>query len=420
MATTGETATVVTVSPIAALRQFFQMEAAGGILLVLASALALIVANSPLDYVYGALLGTTAEVRVGTFSIEKPFTLWINDGLMAVFFLMVGLEIKRELKHGELSSLRRAILPAIAALGGMAVPAAIYAILNLQHGLNLNGWAIPSATDIAFSLGVLTLLGSRAPLSLKVLLTAIAIFDDLGAIVVIALFYTSHLSLLSLSLAGAGLLVLLTLNLRGVKLIAPYVVVGTFVWVCVLKSGVHATLAGVALAASIPLSADAQGHSPLKRMEHGLHPWVAYGVLPIFGFANAGVSFAGMGPEQFFHPITLGIVLGLFLGKQIGIFGTIWAAVATGIARKPAGASWLHIYGMSILCGIGFTMSLFIGSLAWPHSDFDAPVRLGVLAGSLLSAAAGAILLILAARRSNTKTGRPEEGPTTVVRAISR
>jgi NhaA family Na+:H+ antiporter len=382
--------------PLVAIRQFLRMEASGGILLVLASALALVVANSPLEHLYAALLGTTAEVRVGTFSIAKPFTLWINDGLMAVFFLLVGLEIKRELMQGELSSRERAILPAIAALGGMAVPAAIYAAINLGHGQNLQGWAIPSATDIAFSLGVLTLLGSRAPLSLKVLLTAIAIFDDLGAIVIIAVFYSTHLSLLSLSLAAVGLLVLLTLNLRGVRLIAPYVVVGAFVWVCVLKSGVHATLAGVAIAAAIPLSADAQRQSPLKRMEHGLHPWVAFGVLPIFGFANAGVSFAGMGWDDLLDPITLGIALGLFVGKQVGIFGTIWASVRLGIAARPAGATWLQIYGMSVLCGIGFTMSLFIGSLAWSHSDFDAAIRLGVLGGSLFSAVLGALLLAVA------------------------
>ena len=260
---------VIIAAPINSLREFFKMEAAGGILLVLASALAWRLADGWLCH---ALLGTKAEVRIGDFSIAKPFTLWINDGLMAVFFLLVGLEIKRELKEGELSSRDQALLPAIAAIGGMAVPAAIYVLLNLRYFENLNGWAIPSATDIAFSLGVLALLGSRAPLSLKVLLTAIAIFDDLGAIVIIAVFYTADLSLLSLSLAAVALAVLLILNLRGVRNIAPYAVVGAFLWVCVLKSGVHATLAGVALAAAIPLAADAHGHSPLKSMEHGLHP----------------------------------------------------------------------------------------------------------------------------------------------------
>lgn len=383
---------------VAIIREFFRLEASGGILLVLAAALALLIANSPFSDWYAALLGTTAEVRVGAFSIEKPFTLWINDGLMAIFFLLVGLEIKRELCEGELSSRAQALLPAIAAVGGMLVPAAVYAFLNAPFPEYINGWAIPSATDIAFSLGVLALLGSRAPLSLKVLLTAIAIFDDLGAIIVIAIFYSQDLSVLSLSLAAIALVGLLALNLSGVRNIAPYVVVGAFLWVCVLKSGVHATLSGVALAAAIPLTTDSRGHSPLKSMEHGLHPWVAFGVLPIFGFANAGVSFAGMGWNNVVHPITLGIALGLFFGKQIGIFGTIWLAVRLGIARIPQGANWTQIYGMAVLCGIGFTMSLFIGSLAWPHSHYDAEVRLGVLVGSVASALLGFFLLRSAAQ----------------------
>lgn len=379
--------------PIEAIAEFFKLEAAAGILLVAAAALALIVANSPLASWYGALLGTTAGVRIGGFAIDKAFILWINDGLMAVFFLLVGLEIKRELLEGELSSRERAMLPAIAAIGGMAVPAGIYAVLNAGIGENLNGWAIPSATDIAFSLGVLALLGSRAPVSLKVLLTAIAIFDDFGAIVVIAVFYTYELSFLSLALAAVALAALFALNRAGIRNIAPYVVVGILLWVCVLKSGVHATLAGVALAAAIPLEADADGHSPLKHMEHGLHPWVAYGVLPIFGFANAGVSFAGLSWSYLLNPITLGIGLGLFAGKQIGIFGTIWATDRLGVARIPPGVSWLQVYGMAALCGIGFTMSLFIGGLAWPYSDHDAAVRVGVLLGSIPSALFGYLLL---------------------------
>ena len=395
------------VSPLTAIRDFFRLEAAGGILLVLASALGLWMANSPIDDLYHALLGTKAEIRVGDFVIAKPFTLWIDDGLMTVFFLLVGLEIKRELKEGELSSREQAMLPALAAIGGMAVPAGIYVLLN--HGVpeNLNGWAIPSATDIAFSLGVMTLLGSRAPLSLKILLTAIAVFDDLGAIVIIAAFYTADLSLLSLSLAAAALVVLSILNLGGVRNIAPYVVVGAFLWVCVLKSGVHATLAGVALAAAIPLAADQHGHSPVKSIEHGLHPWVAYGVLPIFGFANAGVSFAGMGWDDLDHPVTLGIALGLFLGKQVGIFGIIWLAVRAGIARIPQGAAWTQVYGMSVLCGIGFTMSLFIGSLAWDHSHFYPAIRLGVLAGSLASAVVGYSVLRAASQATAPGPARP-------------
>ena len=385
--------------PIEAIAEFFKLEAAAGILLVAAAALALIVANSPLASWYGALLGTTAGVRIGGFAIEKAFILWINDGLMAVFFLLVGLEIKRELLEGELSSRERAMLPAIAAIGGMAVPAGIYAALNFGIGENLNGWAIPSATDIAFSLGVLALLGSRAPVSLKVLLTAIAIFDDFGAIVVIAVFYTYELSFLSLALALLALVALFALNRAGIRNIAPYVVVGILLWVCVLKSGVHATLAGVALAAAIPLEADADGHSPLKHMEHGLHPWVAYGVLPIFGFANAGVSFAGLSWSYLLNPITLGIGLGLFAGKQIGIFGTIWATDRLGVARIPPGVSWLQVYGMAALCGIGFTMSLFIGGLAWPYSDHDAAVRVGVLLGSIPSALFGYFLMRFAGEK---------------------
>jgi Na+:H+ antiporter, NhaA family len=380
-------------SPLTAIREFFRLEAAGGILLVLASALGLLMANSPIEHYYHALLGTKAEVRIGDFAIAKPFTLWINDGLMAVFFLLVGLEIKRELMEGELSSREQAMLPALAAIGGMAIPAGIYVLLNQGVPENLNGWAIPSATDIAFSLGVMTLLGSRVPLSLKVLLTAIAIFDDLGAILIIAIFYSTDLSLISLSLAAIALTMLLVLNLIGVRSIAAYVVVGIFLWVCVLKSGVHATLAGVALAAAIPLSAHPDGHSPLKSMEHSLHSWVAYGVLPIFGFANAGVSFSGMGLNSLLDPIALGIALGLFLGKQAGIFGTIWLAIRIGIARLPQGATWAQVYGMAVLCGIGFTMSLFIGSLAWDHSDFYPAIRLGVLGGSLASAVLGYLLL---------------------------
>ena len=393
-------------SPFTAIREFFRLEAAGGILLVLASALGLLMANSPIEHYYDALLGTKAEIRLGDFAIAKPLTLWINDGLMAVFFLLVGLEIKRELIEGELSSREQAILPAMAAIGGMAVPAGIYVLLNFGVPANLNGWAIPSATDIAFSLGVMTLLGSRAPLSLKVLLTAIAVFDDFGAIVIIAIFYSTDLSVLSLALAAIALAVLVTLNVLGVRNIAAYVVVGIFLWVCVLKSGVHATLSGVALAAAIPLSAHPDGRSPLKSMEQGLHSWVAYGVLPIFGFANAGVSFSGMGWSDLFNPITLGIALGLFLGKQVGIFGTIWLAIRAGIARPPQGASWAQVYGMAVLCGIGFTMSLFIGSLAWNHADFHPAIRLGVLGGSLASAVLGYLLLRAASQAEITWPAR--------------
>jgi NhaA family Na+:H+ antiporter len=375
------------------------MEAAGGILLVLASVIALIVANSALSPYYDAFLKTYATIRVGALAIDKPLILWINDGLMALFFFLVGLEIKRELLEGELSSLSQAALPAIAAVGGMAAPAVIYSMINAGSEESLNGWAIPAATDIAFALGVLSLLGNRVPLSLKVLLTAIAVFDDLGAIVIIALFYTDQLSVLALGLAAAALAVLAGLNFAGVKKVGPYVVVGTILWICVLKSGVHATLAGVAVAMAIPMNgALPDDPSPLKSLEHSIHPWVAYAVLPLFAFANAGVSFAGIGWNSFLEPVTLGISAGLFFGKQVGILGTIWLTVRTKLARMPEGADWMQIYGMTLLCGIGFTMSLFIGGLAWEHADFDAPVRLGVITGSLLSAVAGSLVFLLVAR----------------------
>jgi Na+:H+ antiporter, NhaA family len=386
--------------PLKALTDFLKMEAAGGIILVLAAALAVVVANSSLAPYYDALLQTRAQVGIGAFEIAKPLLLWINDGLMAVFFFLVGLEIKREFLEGELSTREQAILPAFGALGGMAIPAAIYALINLGDAEHLNGWAIPAATDIAFALGLLALLGSRVPVSLKILLTAIAVLDDLGAIVIIAVFYTAQLSTTSLWLAVGALVILTALNLFGVRRPAPYIVLGIILWVCVLKSGVHATLAGVALAMTIPLASDDHGHSPLKHMEHGLHQWVAFGVLPIFGFANAGVSFAGIGFGSFFEPVTLGIALGLFVGKQLGVFGGLWLTVRSGIARLPSDTTWTHIYGLALLCGIGFTMSLFIGGLAWEHAHFDAPVRLGVIAGSIISAIAGAAVLIVASVKS--------------------
>ncbi|HYN39980.1 MAG TPA: Na+/H+ antiporter NhaA [Rhodospirillales bacterium] len=384
--------------PLKALAEFLKMEAAGGIILVLAAAAALVVANSAFEPLYQQLLSIPVRIGAGTFEIAKPLRLWINDGLMAIFFFLVGLEIKREFLEGELSTREQALLPAIGAVGGMALPALIYVAINIGHPEHLNGWAIPSATDIAFALGVLALLGSRVPFSLKVLLTAIAILDDLGAIIIIAVFYTEDLSTTSLSFAFGALAVLAAMNLLGVRKLAPYLVVGAVLWTCVLKSGVHATLAGVALAMTIPL-AEKNGSSLLKSCEHGLHTWVAFGVLPIFGFANAGVSFAGMTWASFLEPITLGIALGLFVGKQIGVFTFLWLAIRSGLARLPEGASWQQLYGIALLCGIGFTMSLFIGSLAWKHDDFYAAVRLGVLTGSIASAIAGATLLAWAGRR---------------------
>jgi NhaA family Na+:H+ antiporter len=380
------------------MREFFKTDVAGGVVLFTAAVLAIAVSNTPLDWFYDWFLAIPVEIRVGALHIAKPMLLWINDGLMAVFFFLVGLEIKREFIEGNLSTVSRVALPAIAAVGGMIVPAMIYATLNIGDPENLNGWAVPAATDIAFALGIVALLGSRVPASVKVLLTAIAIFDDLGAIILIAAFYTDQLSLLSLTFALAAFAILVSLNMLNVVRIGPYLVVGIIMWVCVLKSGVHATLAGVALAMTIPLRAsDAFGSSPLKSVEHDLHKWVAFAVLPLFAFANAGITFDGIGLHSFVEPVKLGVSAGLFIGKQIGIFGTLWLMIGCGFARMPEEANWLQLYGVALLCGIGFTMSLFIGGLAWEHSDFDAPVRLGVITGSILSAVLGFLILSFSA-----------------------
>ncbi len=382
---------------ITSVRDFFRMEAAGGVVLVIAAALAIWVANSPLATYYQDFLDVRLAVQLGSLKIDKPLLLWINDGLMAVFFLLVGLEIKREFLAGELSRREQAVLPFVAAAGGMLLPAAIYTMINIGDANYLQGWAIPAATDIAFALTVLSLLGSRVPLSLKVFLTAVAIIDDLGAIVIIAVFYSYDLSFLSLALAGLALIGLALLNLFNVNKLAPYLILGVVLWVCVLKSGVHATLAGVALALAIPMREPKAGEgSMLKHCEHGLHPWVAFGILPLFGFANAGVSFEGMGWHNFTNTLTLGIACGLFFGKQLGVFGASWLAVRVGLGSRPEGASWPQIYGLSMVCGIGFTMSLFIGGLAWPHTDYDAGIRLGVIMGSLASTVCGALILLFA------------------------
>jgi NhaA family Na+:H+ antiporter len=381
------------------IQEFLRMEAAGGIVLGIAAALALVACNSGLIDLYRDVLTLPVELRFGALQIAKPLLLWINDGLMAIFFLLVGLEIKRELVEGELSSLRQAALPAIAAVGGMAVPALIYVLCNLTDATALHGWAIPAATDIAFAVGVLSLLGSRVPIGLKVFLLALAIFDDLGAIVIIAVFYTANLSVISLLLAGGVLLVMLALNRLGVTRIAPYALLGIVLWVCVLKSGVHATLAGVAMAFAIPMRA-AEGESPLRQLEHALHPWVAFLVVPLFGFANAGVSLAGIGTGALAEGVSLGIAAGLFVGKQLGVFGAVYASVRLGIARLPEGVGWTGLYGAGLLAGIGFTMSLFIGTLAWDTTDYAAPLRIGVLGGSLLSGVAGYLLLLFTLRRS--------------------
>ena len=383
-------------SGLTAIREFLRLESASGMLLFVAGVLAVLVANSPLAGAYAAFLDMPLTIRLGSFGLDKPLLLWINDLLMAIFFLLVGLEIKREIVVGELSDPARIALPAIAALGGMLVPAAIYASLNASDPVGARGWAIPSATDIAFALGLLSLFGARVPLGLKILLMTLAVLDDLGAIVIIALFYTNDLSWIALASAAAAVVVLAVLNRAGVMRISAYVLVGAVLWVCVLKSGVHATLAGVVTALFIPArGAQGSARSPLTTLEHSLHPWVAYAILPVFAFANAGVSLAGLRFRDLLEPVPLGIALGLFVGKQIGVFGFSWLALALGWARLPQGVTRAQIYGISVLCGIGFTMSLFIASLAFDTGD-AVPIatdRLGVLVGSLVSAAVGYLLL---------------------------
>jgi NhaA family Na+:H+ antiporter len=331
---------------------FVQHEAAGGLTLMVAALAALIVSNSPLSRLYDGFLDIPVGVRFGPLGIDKPLLLWINDGLMAVFFFLVGLEIKRELLRGELSTFRQAALPVLAAAGGMALPAAIYIAINAGNPAALRGWAIPTATDIAFAAGVLALLGSRIPVSLKIFLLALAIIDDLGAIIIIGLFYTEHLSPATLLPAGVGVAVLWALNARGVSRPAPYVLTGIFIWVCVLKSGVHATLAGVIVALAIPLQSDTpEQPSLLEQLEESLHPWVAFAVLPLFAFANAGVSLQGLSLAKLMAPVPLGIALGLLVGKPLGIVGATWLAVKSGLAVRPEGASWSQIVGLGVLAG---------------------------------------------------------------------
>ncbi|PTQ63113.1 sodium/proton antiporter (NhaA family) [Sphingomonas sp. PP-CE-3G-477] len=368
-----------------AIRRFLAGDAAGAIVLLAAAIAALIVANSPLAPTYFA----TLHHAVGGMSVHH----WIDDGAMALFFLLIGLEVKSEFVSGHLSTWGERIMPGAAAIAGMAVPAGLYVLVNMGTPANLRGWAIPAATDIAFALGILALLGSRVPTSLKVLLTAIAVIDDLLAILVIALFYTGHIALLPLLAAGLGLGVLVILNLSGVRSLVPYLLIGVGIWYGVLLSGVHATLAGVAVALTIPLRTG-DGQPPLKRLEHALQPWSSFLIVPAFGFANAGIAFGGMVAADVVSPLPIGIMLGLFLGKQIGIFATIRGLVTFRLAEAPRNASWAQVYGMAVLCGIGFTMSLFIGGLAFagaPHA-MDA-VKVGVFAGSILSGVAGWLIL---------------------------
>ncbi|MER9306543.1 Na+/H+ antiporter NhaA [Mesorhizobium sp. M0293] len=380
--------------PVSVFREFLDSEAAGGIMLMVAAALALIVANSPLSETYFSAL----HAYLGPLSVSH----WVNDGLMAVFFLLVGLEIKREMLDGQLSTWPRRVLPGVAAAGGMVVPALVYVAINRNNTAALSGWAIPTATDIAFALGVLSLLGSRVPASLKVFLTALAIIDDLGAVIIIAIFYTSGLSLAYLGSAFAVIAALVVLNRMRVMTLVPYLVLGAILWVLVLKSGVHATLAGVALALTIPLERSAGighdlDHSPLHRLEHGLHRIVPFVVIPIFGFANAGVSLAGLSFGALIEPLTLGVAAGLVVGKLVGVFGSSALAIRFGLADLPANAGWTHMIGISLLCGIGFTMSLFIGLLAFASDvALQDAVKVGILAGSFVAAILGAAMLLLA------------------------
>ena len=377
------------------LARFLRMETSGGLVLMLAAVIAMICANSPLSVYYDLLLHVPVSVRVGELDVTKPMLLWINDGLMAIFFFLVGLELKRELMEGELSDIRNVMLPAVGAVGGMAIPALIYVLFNWGYETGLQGWAIPAATDIAFALGVLALLGSRVPVSIKIFLTSLAIFDDIGAILIIAFFYTGNIALSALVVVLLCLPLLALLNRFNVESKSVYIAVGTVMWVAMLKSGVHATLTGVILALFIPLRTSNPEVSPLKIMEHDLHALVAYLVLPIFAFANAGINLSGVGMEQLLHPVPVGIALGLFVGKQIGVFGFCWLAVRVGIGKLPKGVSWGTVYGTAALCGIGFTMSLFIGSLAFEASEINQVFdeRLGIIIGSLMSGLVGYLVL---------------------------
>jgi len=389
------------------LRDFLRTEASGGLLLIAAAVLALAIANSSLAHFYSDLL----RIEIGGWDLVHL----VNDGLMAIFFLLVGLEIKREFLDGHLQRASDRVLPLLAAAGGMAVPAAVFLAIAGGDPALVRGWAIPAATDIAFAIGVLTLLGNRVPGSLKIFLTTIAIADDLGAVIVIALAYRAELHFWALGAAALLYLVMIALNLSGIRSLVPYMLLAAALWAVVHLSGVHATIAGVLAASAIPIvpsrgAPDAE-NSPLHRLEHALGPWVAYAILPLFAFVNAGVSFMDAGSHVLLHPLTIAIAAGLFLGKQIGIFASVRAVVAIGFGTKPSGASWLQVYGLSIICGIGFTMSLFIGKLAFADAAQAVEVKIGVLSGSLLSAVVGAAMLLFASRkRSGLQAQAGSEG----------
>ena len=377
---------------------FISPEKLSGLLLIGAALLALAINNSPLANFYDSFLNTPVVIQFGALVLDKPLLLWINDGLMAIFFFLIGLEIKREILRGELSNIKTASLPIMAAMGGIIVPALIYVSLNIHDELALNGWAIPMATDIAFALGILALIGKNLPKEIKILLLSLAIIDDVAAIIIIALFYTDNLSVMALSLGSLGVISAIGLNVMGVKRIAPYILIGIFMWICVLKSGVHATLAGVILAMCIPMTG-IKGDCPVEELEHSLHPWVFFAIMPLFAFANAGVNLEGFGLDMLTASIPLGIIAGLFIGKQFGVFGFIWLSIKVGLCQKPKALTWAHIYGMALLTGIGFTMSLFIGTLAYEDSAVLSQVRLGVLVASFLSAVTGFVILKTSTRK---------------------
>lgn len=385
---------------ISRIQTFMKLEASGGLVLMGVAILAMIAANSGFTPYYNGFLNANVHVGISSLEISKPAILWINDGLMAIFFFLVGLEIKREVLTGELSSLDKAVLPILAAIGGMAVPALVFVYFNWGNAATMSGWAVPTATDIAFALGILALLGSRVPVALKVFLLAIAIIDDLAAIIIIAVFYTSELSTNALTLSMLGFALAVGLNRMGVQKMAPYLIIGIFMWVCVLKSGVHATLAGVLIAMTIPLKEKDGDNALLYRAEHALHPWVAFLILPLFAFGNAGVSLSGLSLADLAEPLTLGIAAGLFVGKQIGVFGATWIGCKTGLANLPKGVTWQHVYGVACLTGVGFTMSLFIGSLAFNDAETMNAVRVGVMTGSIMSGVVGYIVLRTSATKS--------------------
>ncbi|CAD7289029.1 Na+/H+ antiporter NhaA [Campylobacter suis] len=389
------------------IREFLKHEASGGILLMIATIIALVCQNTFLSDFYNEFLKTKFTISFGDFGLSKPLILWVNDGLMAIFFFLVGLELKREVCEGELRNPSQIALPAIGALGGVVIPAAIFYIFTKHDSFAASGWAIPTATDIAFALGILSLLGSRVPTTLKIFLMTLAIIDDLCAIIIIALFYTSELSVLSLGIGAICIVALFVINRMGVKSKAAYLLIGIIMWVAVLKSGVHATLAGVVAAFFIPLSfKNEPQNSMLKSIEHDLHSWVAFGVLPIFAFVNAGIALSGVSMSELAQPVALGTMLGLFVGKQIGVFGFSFLAIKFGLAKLPEGASWGQLYGIALLCGVGFTMSLFVNGLAYADTDaFAYTDKLAILIGSLVSGVVGYIILRIS-KRTNEPSGQ--------------